>query len=134
MMTSPPVVAGIEGSKEAAIAALWAADDADRYDTTLLLSHVLDGTRADETRALASKKARCSASATPAPASRSHSGIVGRSLIALHAFSTVVLVRRRDNPAPFHHHLVVVSARNTALMKDLTSTRASKVPLKSDVS
>ena len=36
-----PVVVGIDGSKAAVRAALWAADEAVRHETTLLLVHVI---------------------------------------------------------------------------------------------
>lgn len=45
--TSPPIVVGIDGSKQAIRAAIWAADEVDGRDTPLRLLHVVDGKSAD---------------------------------------------------------------------------------------
>lgn len=45
--TSPPIVVGIDGSKQAIRAAIWAADEVDGCDTPLRLLHVVDGKSAD---------------------------------------------------------------------------------------
>ena len=44
---SLPVVAGIDGSKQAIRAAIWASDEAVSRDTRLLLVHVVDGNSTD---------------------------------------------------------------------------------------
>lgn len=50
---SPPVVVGIDGSKTAVRAALWAVDEAIKSDSVLLLLHVVDPGREDQETAMA---------------------------------------------------------------------------------
>jgi nucleotide-binding universal stress UspA family protein len=50
---SRPVVVGIDGSKSAVRAAVWAADEAIDTDSTLLLLHVVDPRRDDQHAAMA---------------------------------------------------------------------------------
>lgn len=48
--TSLPIVVGIDGSKQAIRAAIWAADEVDGTDTPLRLLHVVDGKSTDPDR------------------------------------------------------------------------------------
>ena len=43
-----PVIVGVDGSKTAVRAALWAAEEAAGQDSTLLLIHVIDPGRDDQ--------------------------------------------------------------------------------------
>ena len=52
-LDSRPVVVGIDGSKAAVRAAVWAADEAVDTDSTLLLLHVVDPQRGDQDEVMA---------------------------------------------------------------------------------
>lgn len=144
---NPPVVVGIDGSKAAVQAALWAAEEAIRDDTTLLLVHVIDTLHPDQGRALedarhalveaweavtatgkavkvesevmhgdpvnrlvnASRNARllCLGHRGTPGGPMEHRGQTA-SGVAHAALSTVVLVRHRKEPSPFHQWIVVV--------------------------